>query len=205
MDKCSRLWVFVGLVAAAFAIALAMAAGRRLDDEALDVLIGIAGGVGATVLAGAGRLLGAQQRHRGHPLQTLRATDGLAVEVWSGDDVSRPLLKLRNLAKTGDAVVDVVVIWPAEVEPLVATLAEALEILGSEPAGPVLLSQIPSLTDAEVVLAEGEYRRGYRDGWIQAAGAMGDLMGDRQLTWQAAYAVCWRHWETALLPWTWTQ
>ncbi len=72
------------------------------------------------------------------------------------------------------------------------------------PAGPVSLSQIPSLTDAETVLAEDEYRRGYRDGWIQAAGTMCDLMDNRQFTQQAAHAACWRHWETTLLPWMWS-
>ncbi len=65
---------------------------------------------------------------------------------------------------------------------------------------PLALSQIPSLTDAEIVLAEGEYQRGYRDGWIQAVGTMGDLMSNRHLTWQAAHAICWHHWETTLLP-----
>ena len=71
------------------------------------------------------------------------------------------------------------------------------------PTEPVSLSQIPSFTDAETALAESEYRCGYRDGWIQAVGAMCNLMSNRQLTWQAAHAVCWRHWETTLLPWTW--
>jgi hypothetical protein len=65
---------------------------------------------------------------------------------------------------------------------------------------PPALSQIPSLTDAEIVLAEGEYQHGYRDGWIQAVGTRGDLMNNRQLTWQAAHAICWHHWETTLLP-----
>jgi hypothetical protein len=196
MDNRHRLWVFVGLVTAAFAITLAMVVGHRLNDEALGVLIGIVGGVGATVLASASRLLVAAFARRGCPPQTLRAAGGLALKVWFDDDVSQPLLKLCD-SKTN---IDVVVIWPEEVEPLIATLAEAMEMLAETP---VSLSQIPSLTDAETVLAEGEYRCGYRDGWIQAVGAMCDLMNNRQLTWQAAHAVCWRHWETTLLPWMW--
>ncbi len=143
----NRLWVFVGLVTAAFVITLAMVVGHRLNDEALGVLIGIVGGMGATVLASASYLLVAARGHRGPSPQTLRTTE--------------------------------------------------------TPAEPVSLSQIPSLTDAETVLAESEYRCGYRDGWIQAAGTMCDLMSNRQLTWQAAHAVCWRHWETTLLPWMW--
>ena len=74
---------------------------------------------------------------------------------------------------------------------------------GGDPAGPVPLSQIPSLTDAESALAEAGYRRGYRDGWIQGAGAMNELMAGRRLAREAAYDVCWHHWETVLLPWTW--
>jgi hypothetical protein len=150
MDKMSnrhRLWVFVGLVAVACAITLAMVTVRRLDDEALGVLIGIVGGAGATVLVTTNCLRVAAFGHRGHPPQPLRTTE--------------------------------------------------------TPAEPVSLSQIPSLTDAENVLAEGEYQRGYRDGWIQATEAMCNLMSNRQLTWQAAHAICWRHWETTLLPWMW--
>jgi hypothetical protein len=147
MGSYNRLWAFVGLATVAFAITLAMITGHRLDDEALGVLIGIAGGAGATILVTTNYLFTAAFDRRRHPPQTLR-TKGT-------------------------------------------------------PAGPVSLPQIPSLTDAEVVLAEGEYQRGYRDGWIQAAEAMGDLMSNRQLTWQAAHAICWRHWETTLLPWMW--
>ncbi|MCP4540398.1 MAG: hypothetical protein GY832_24940 [Chloroflexi bacterium] len=150
MDKMgnrNRLWIFVGMVTTVFAITLAMIVGRRLDDEAVGVLIGIVGGVGATVLASACYLLVASFGHRGPPPQPLRTTE------------------------------------PS--------------------AEPVSLSQIPSLTDAETALVESEYRCGYRDGWIQAVGAMCDLMSNRQLTWQAAHAACWRHWETTLLPWMW--
>jgi hypothetical protein len=70
-------------------------------------------------------------------------------------------------------------------------------------ATPALLSEIPPLTDAEMAAAEEGYRRGYRDGWIQAVGAMWDLVANRRLTPQAAHDVCWRHWETTLLPWAW--
>ncbi len=141
MGSRNRLWIFVGMVTTVFAITLAMIVGRRLDDEAVGVLIGIVGGVGATVLASASYLLVASFGRRGPPPQP--------------------------------------------------------------PTEPVSLSQIPSLTDAETALAESEYRCGYRDGWIQAVGTMYDLMSNRQLTWQAAHAVCWRHWETTLLPWMW--
>jgi hypothetical protein len=72
---------------------------------------------------------------------------------------------------------------------------------GSDPAGPVRLSQIPPLTGAESGLAEEAYRRGYRDGWIQAAGTMYDLMSGHQLPLQAAYDACWNHWVMTLLPW----
>jgi hypothetical protein len=72
---------------------------------------------------------------------------------------------------------------------------------GSDPAGPIRLSQIPPLTGAESGLAEEAYRRGYRDGWIQAAETMHDLMSDRQLPLQAAYDACWNHWAMTLLPW----
>ena len=150
MDKMgnrNHLWVFVGLVTTAFAITLAMIVSHRLSDEAVGVLIGIVGGMGATVLASASYLLVTTFGRRGPPPQTLRTTE--------------------------------------------------------TPTEPVSLSQIPSLTDAETALAESEYQCGYRDGWIQAAGAMCDLMSNRQLTWQAAHAVCWHHWETTLLPWMW--
>ena len=73
-------------------------------------------------------------------------------------------------------------------------------VVASSRTGPVRLSEIPSLTDAEIVVAENGYRRGYRDGWIQATGAMSDLMLNQQLTCQVAYGVCWHHWETTLLP-----
>jgi len=148
MDNRNRLWVFVGLVTVAFAITLAMVIGRRLDDEAVGVLIGIVGGVGATVLASASCLLVTTFGRQRHPSQPLRTTE--------------------------------------------------------TPTEPVSLSQIPSLTDAETALAESEYRCGYRDGWIQAVGAMCDLMSNRQLTWQAAHAICWHHWKTTLLPWMWS-
>ena len=203
MDKMgnrNRLWVFVGLVTVAFAITLAMIVSHRLSDEAFGVLIGIVGGMGATVLASASYLLVTAFGRRGYPPQSLRAAGGLTLKVWFDDDVSQPLLKLYDSKTNVDVVV---VIWPEEVEALIAALTEAMEMLAGTPAEPVSLPQIPSLTDAETALAESEYRCGYRDGWIQAVRAMYDLMSNRQLTWQAAYAVCWRHWETTLLPWMW--
>ncbi len=75
-------------------------------------------------------------------------------------------------------------------------------VVASPMTGPVRLSEIPPLTDAEIFIAEEGYRRGYRDGWIQAAGTMSDLMLNQQLTCQAAYGVCWHQWETTLLPFT---
>jgi hypothetical protein len=74
-------------------------------------------------------------------------------------------------------------------------------VAGGNPAGPIRLSQIPPLTDAESSLAEEAYRGGYRDGWIQAAETMYDLMSDRQLPLQAAYDACRNHWVMTLLPW----
>ena len=44
-----RLKIFAGLVAMAFAVALAMVIGRRLSDEALAVLAGAVCGVGAAI------------------------------------------------------------------------------------------------------------------------------------------------------------
>ncbi len=48
---------------------------------------------------------------------------------------------------------------------------------------------------------EGEYRRGYRDGWIQAVLAMHELMFRKGLNRQAAYDACYDFWEAELLEW----
>jgi len=69
----------------------------------------------------------------------------------------------------------------------------------------------PKIMSAEELLArpslpreqvkEHEYRRGYRDGWIQAIYAMSDSMFQRHLSRQAAFDACYEHWERALRDW----
>lgn len=54
---------------------------------------------------------------------------------------------------------------------------------------------------------ESEYRRGYRDGWVQAIDAMFDLIQDKDLPASSArkvyqaYHRCWVHGERALWEW----
>ena len=48
---------------------------------------------------------------------------------------------------------------------------------------------------------EEDYRRGYRDGWIQAVLAMRDLMFQDRLSRQTAYDACYDFWEAQLLEW----
>ncbi len=48
---------------------------------------------------------------------------------------------------------------------------------------------------------EQEYRRGYCDGWIRASDTLHDLMFDRKLDRQAAYNLCFDHYEGALSEW----
>lgn len=48
---------------------------------------------------------------------------------------------------------------------------------------------------------ESEYRRGYADGWIQAAGAMVDLMFKKRLKREVAYDQCFDHWQFTLIDW----
>jgi hypothetical protein len=148
----TRSILFAGLAAMTVAVALAMVVGRRLHGQALAALVGMVGGIGATILT------------------TLLVTT-----------VS------RRYDERGDypPVVEVSGVLPED----------------GDPTRPLPLSQIPLPTDAEAVLAEDGYRRGYRDGWIQGVGAMSDLMADRQLPWEAVYDICWHHWQTTLLPW----
>jgi hypothetical protein len=142
-----RLVVLTGSATLALAVTLALLAGRHLRGDALAVLLGMAGGMGVTVLV------------------------SLLVAA----------LSRRRRARRSGVLVEYV--------------------RGGNPAEPIRLSQIPPLTDAESGLAEEAYRRGYRDGWIQAAETMYDLMSDRQLPLQAAYDACWNHWMMTLLPW----
>ena len=44
-------------------------------------------------------------------------------------------------------------------------------------------------------------RRAYRDGWVQAIGAMRDLMFERRLSRQAAFDACYDVWQGALHEW----
>lgn len=48
---------------------------------------------------------------------------------------------------------------------------------------------------------EETYRRGYRDGWIQAINAMQELMFERGVSRGKAHKTCWDHWEEALFEW----
>ena len=48
---------------------------------------------------------------------------------------------------------------------------------------------------------EREYRRGYRDGWVQAIDALHDLMFQEHASREEAYYLAWEHWEGALLEW----
>ena len=48
---------------------------------------------------------------------------------------------------------------------------------------------------------EKNYRRGYRDGWVQAVLAMGDLMFQGKLTRQAALDTCYEFWNKQLFDW----
>jgi hypothetical protein len=147
-----RSILFAGLAATVFAAVMVVIIGHRLHGQALAVLVGMVGGMGAAVLV------------------------SLLVIALS-----------RRYDERGDypPVVEVSGVLPED----------------GNPTGPLPLSQIPLPTDAEAVLAEDGYRRGYRDGWIQGVGAMSDLMTDRQLPREAAYDICWHHWQTTLLPW----
>lgn len=59
-------------------------------------------------------------------MRTLQATDDLVVEVWPGGEGGHPLVKVRSLAleRDGEAV-GVVVVWPEEMDGLIAALVEA--------------------------------------------------------------------------------
>jgi hypothetical protein len=152
MRISNRSILFAGLTATVFAIVMAVIISHRLRGQALAVLVGMVGGMGATVLT------------------------SLLVTAVS-----------RRCDERGD--------YPSAVE------VSGLLPEDGDRTGPQRLSQIPPPTDDQAALAEDGYRRGYRDGWIQGVGAMSDLMADRQLPWEAAYDICWHHWQTTLLPW----
>ena len=48
---------------------------------------------------------------------------------------------------------------------------------------------------------EEDYRRGYRDGWVQAVLAMSDLMFQDRLSRQTALNICYDLWQGELLDW----
>jgi len=48
---------------------------------------------------------------------------------------------------------------------------------------------------------EEEYRRGYRDGWIQAVLALSDLMFQDRLSRRIALDACYDLWQNELLDW----
>jgi hypothetical protein len=152
MRISNRSILFAGLAATVFAIAMAVIIGHCLHGQALAVLVGMVGGMGATVLT------------------------SLLVTAVS-----------RRYDERGDC----------------SSVAEVSRVLSEDgdPTGPQRLSQIPPPTDDQAALAEDGYRRGYRDGWIQGIGTLSDLMADRQLPWEAAYDICWHHWQNTLLPW----
>ena len=50
-------------------------------------------------------------------------------------------------------------------------------------------------------LVDLEYRRGYTDGWIEAAEKMKELLTKTGLDCEAARNACWDHWLSALMPW----
>lgn len=62
-------------------------------------------------------------------------------------------------------------------------------------------ADIPQPTQEEENEREREYRRAYRDGWVQAIDAMHDLMFQDRLSRQAAYDRCWEHLNGPLLEW----
>ncbi len=64
--------------------------------------------------------------------------------------------------------------------------------------GPTTFADIPGRPAGY----EAEYRRGYRDGWIQAVEAMHDLMFQAGMARQAAYERCWKHGERTLWEWS---
>jgi len=75
-------------------------------------------------------------------------------------------------------------------------------------AGMKLMTGDELMTEAEREMRErprevmeSEYRRGYRDGFIEAVNAMADLF-QRRLSKQATYDLLFDHWEGDLLLWT---
>ena len=69
-------------------------------------------------------------------MNTLKVTDDLVIEIWPGSEADRPLLKLRSHAQghDGETRPGAVVVWPEEIRPLVAALAEAAGLLAEEVA-----------------------------------------------------------------------
>jgi hypothetical protein len=48
---------------------------------------------------------------------------------------------------------------------------------------------------------EGEYRRGYADGFIQAVNQLQDLVDDDGLAFDDAHQRCFDHWQDVLVDW----
>jgi hypothetical protein len=71
-------------------------------------------------------------------MHTIKATDGLVIEVWYGDDEGdeRSMVRLRSLLqeRDGNAPPGAIVIWPEEVRHLIGALAEAASLLAEEAA-----------------------------------------------------------------------
>ena len=69
-------------------------------------------------------------------MRVLQATDDLVVEVWPSDTSGdHPLVKLRSLSMEQDSDADaagVVVVYPEELDALVAALTEAALLLEEE-------------------------------------------------------------------------
>ena len=66
---------------------------------------------------------------------TYQVSEDLIVEVWPGGDGDRPLVKVRSLMmqRDGDSdAVGVVVVYPNELDALIAALTEAAACLTEE-------------------------------------------------------------------------
>ena len=70
-------------------------------------------------------------------MRTLQVTDDLILEIWpSGGEGERPLVKLRSLAAERDGeAIGAVIIYPEELDALVAALTEAAACLAGGQQG----------------------------------------------------------------------
>lgn len=69
-------------------------------------------------------------------MHTIKVSGDLVLEVHLGDSGDHALLKLRSRAAEadGETGAGVVVIWPAEIRPLIGALAEAAGLVAEEAA-----------------------------------------------------------------------